>query len=787
MRRRIWAGWMLLGAAASLFFVFYVALPRLHKAAYAQLRARYEGSYRFYDREGVFLREVVNGQGLRAVWVDLKDMPAAAIESVLAAEDERFFQHHGVDWQALARAVYQNVRGLEIQSGASTLSMQLARMLGHQSHSLYGKLKQVYGARQLEAGLSKAQILELYLNLVPVAPGSLGLEAGAREHFGSSLALLSRSQTALLAGVIKGPSAYDPRKNLAGARAPRDYVLKKLLELGRLTPAEAERAGNEPLRLAGAPPRPLAMHFTDYARQQLREQGASQGGDIKTSLDAGLNASVEALLATHTKKLQAGGIGDGAVVVIDNKTLEILCMVGSPDYWAGDQGKNNGATMLRQPGSTLKPFTYATAFQRGWSPSDVIADIPINYIGGEDKLYEPQNYSGRYNGPVTLHDALGRSLNVPAIRLTNSVGPAAVLETLHHCGFKSLDQDASHYGLGLTLGNGEVSLLELVQGYSVFANKGLRWDLSPWLASRHRRPVAPGARALPEETCYLVSSILGDEQLRQEAFGFDNPLMLEFPMCIKTGTSSNWRDNWVIGYTKDFSVGVWAGNFNGRPTNQYYGAIGAGPLFQQVARLVHESKPAFRSGPIWVHAPAGIEEVNVCPLSGALPNEHCARSRRMPVLKAQAPKNACRVHRELEVDTRNGMLATEKVSKAYRAKKVFEYLPAEYQSWLYQNNRLPPPERASPIDDAADKYTVVGPRQGETYIYEPGYDPTTQSIELKALVNTAGEELYWFVNGKVLESSRWPYRASLPARPGAYEIAFGTMKERSPAVNIVVK
>jgi penicillin-binding protein 1C len=707
-KAKIGLAWAL--SLASLPVFLYYAAPYLWRADYSQLREGYEESFRFYDRNGVFLREAANRNGDHARWLDYSQIPADVIDAVLAAEDERFYSHHGVDFVALARALVQDTTELKIQSGASTLSMQLARLIGHYPRNLFGKILQAYTSRRLEEGLSKDQILCLYVNLVPVGGGSVGMEAGAWDYFGTSLSLLSRSQVAMLAGLIKGPSVYNPRRNLEGAVSRRDYVLDKQAALGMMSASDVARAKKEPIRLAAPKDRPQAMHFTDYLLQGLAAPGKGpQGGDIHTSIDLPLNNAIQSLLRTHIAKVRSGGISDGAVVVLDNRTMEILAMVGSPDYWQGERGRNNGTTALRQPGSTLKPFTYAAAFLMGLSPATVVPDIPTNYIGGEDKLYEPQNYSGRNFGPVLLRDALGKSLNVPAIRVANRVGPKKLLETLHQFGFESLNQDAGHYGLGLTLGDGEVSLLELARGYSVFANKGLLKELTPFRAGPEGSKRKKGVRVMTEDVCYLITDILSDESLRMEAFGVNNPLILEFPIAIKTGTSSNWKDSWVIGYTKTHTIGVWVGNFSGKPTNQYYGAIGAGPLFQQVARLVQDSVKRADRGPIWDRLPGGVEEIRVCPVSGDLPNAHCPRTVRLAVLKTSIPKQECGVHRAVEIDVRNGMIATDKVAPENRAVRVFEYLDPEYQTWLYQTNQPPPPEKPSPLTDHAARVKIVNP------------------------------------------------------------------------------
>ncbi|MDH3976840.1 MAG: penicillin-binding protein 1C [Deltaproteobacteria bacterium] len=768
------------------FILSFLAFPHFLKYDFSELKKSYEESYRIYDRKGVLLREVVNSEGFHAYWVDYPDIPTALIKAVIATEDERFYKHKGVDYLALMRALFQNVTELEVQSGASTITMQLARLIGDYPRNIFGKMGQIFTARSLEAGLNKEEILTLYINMVPMGGGNIGMEAGAREYFGASLNLLSRSQIAFLTGLIQGPGVYSPYNNLDGAVARRNYVIKRLNYMGLLNSSDADRAKKEPVTLSNIDRKPSAMHFTDYVLGNIKKASSrNRGGELHTTIDESLNKNIESLLSSHIKKLQTGGITHGAVLVINNRSMEILSMVGSPDYWDGDKGSNNGTTMLRQPGSTLKPFTYAMAFSEGKSPAHVIPDIPINYGGKDSKLYEPQNYSGKFSGPVTLYEALGRSLNVPAIRLANAIGIDALLEQLHKFGFESLKKNTGHYGLGLTLGNGEVSLLELVRAYSIFPNKGYLRNINH-ISNSSANDENGGIQVLDEEIGFLITEILYDENLRMRAFGFDNPLLFEFPIAIKTGTSSNWKDNWVIGYTKDHTIGVWVGNFSGEPTNQYSGAIGAGPLFQQIGRLVHYSRKESDS-PIWSHPSENVVKVEVCSVSGVIPNKHCTHKKQMHVLKVLMPKEKCDVHREVEIDIRNGMIASEKVAPQYRTRKVYEYLDPEYFTWMSQLNRQPPPEKVSPLNDNYNKFAVINPRDEEVYIYEPGYSEETQSIELRALVKVYTENLYWYVNDKILEPAKWPYKASLPMKPGTYAISFGTAKDRSEPVSITVK
>jgi len=614
-------------------------------------------SRRILDSQGQLLREVVNRDGARAKWVELKDISPLLIEATLAVEDSRFYSHHGVDWRSVARAARQLITSGQPRSGASTITMQLARLLFHHPHSVWGKFPQIYNALRLERALSKDDILTQYLNRAYYGAGTTGIEAASRRYFGKPGLHLSLAEAALLAGLLKAPSDLNPVQNPEAAQKRQRFVLKRMLDTGRIHIKEFERACREPLNIKEHPPELAAMHFTDYVLSQNIPPG-----DVKTTLDSGLQEQIEELVAQHVKSLESGGLTNAAVVVLDNRDGSIRAMVGSTDYWGGDSGCVNGTISRRQPGSTLKPFTYALAFEKGFTPASVVADIETRYLGKCGTLFSPRNYSEKLYGPVLMKEALGRSLNVPAVRVANAVGIHDLLTRLRAVGFTSLDNDADFYGLGLTLGNGEVTLLELAQGYAMFARDGIPCraksitdpDTDPDTAEMKQ-----DSRVFSEVTCFLITDILSDERLRIRAFGAANPLLLDFPMAIKTGTSSNWRDNWVVGYTRRYTVAVWTGDFEGNPMNQMYGAIGAGPLFHKIANLVVR-RSAIPEMPTRPEPPPGVEQVVVCSLSGKTQTEHCPNCRTLYVPKTDRPRSQCRMHRLIRIDKRNGLLASER-------------------------------------------------------------------------------------------------------------------------------
>ncbi len=744
-------------------------------------------SVRIRDRGGRLLREVVNGDGQRARWTPLAEISPQVVAATIAVEDRRFFSHRGVDPAALARAVLQCLRAGRPVSGASTLTMQLARLLRPHPRTLGGKLGEIVDALRLERAASKEVVLEQYLNRVPYGPGLVGVEAASLRYFGKPSAHLSLGEAALLAGLPQGPTAKSPLRNPRAARARQHVVLARMRATGKAAPEDVARALAEPLQVVAMPPPIEAPQFTDWVLAQHPPPG-----DVRTTLDAAIQSSLEKLVAGHVASLAPAGVTNASVVVLDNERCEVLAMVGSADPQAPDAGAVNGARARRQPGSTLKPFTYALAFERGLSPRSVVADVEARYGDAQTPLFVPRNFAEGFSGPVLMGEALGRSLNVPAVRVAEVVGAGTLLDRLHRVGFASLDRSPDHYGLGLTLGNGEVTLLELAQGYAMLARGGRTCRATPFPS----RPAAPGEegrelpRAFAPEVAALVTDVLEDESLRVLAFGANNALMLGFPVAVKTGTSTSFRDDWAIGYTERFTVGVWTGDFSGRSLNQLTGAAGAGPLFHKAMKLV------LRRGPLDTiprrAAPGrGLVEVTVCATSGEKPGPHCARRRPVRVREKDVPAEECRWHRSITVDRRNGLLAGDRCPSEFAQPRVFEVLPALFAEWQAAHGVPAPPRRYSPLCPARGPVpgalVVTYPRKGEVFLIEPGYERRTQSLAFSAEVDPYLPEVTWLLDGAPVARVAWPYETAWPLAEGRHRVQLVAADRSSDPVEFEVR
>ncbi len=567
------------------------------------------------DRHGTPLRERRGEEGF-VRGVPLREVPANVLRALLAAEDKRFFKHRGVDGFALARAVWSNLRHGRVTSGASTITQQLVKIADPRPRTLWTKIVEMGRALRLEQLWTKEQILAAYVNRIDFGNLNIGLAVAADHYFGKPLADLSNAEAAFLAGLPKNPTRLNPHSNFARAKRRQETVLRRMQANGWLTAETHHLAAHETLRLQSRGRRFLAPHFVDLV---LRERVANGNRSLATTLDLDLQRFVEDTVREQLAKLRARQVRDGAVVVLDNRSGEVLALVGSGDYFAPGDGQVNGALARRSAGSTFKPFTYLLALERGATPATIVADVPAVF-DTPTGVYRPENYSQRCSGPVRYRPALANSLNIPAVRVLASLGGAAALQQrLRAWGLTTLDQPAERYGLGLTIGNAETRLIELTNAYATLARLGewkpYRLGLAPTMLPAPERGWIGASQPAPETraAAWLIADILSDNAARAQSFGLHSPLRFDFPVACKTGTSTDFRDNWAIGYTPEFTVGVWVGNFDGTPMREVSGVTGAAPIFHAVFERLHR-----RFSTTWFARPDGIVERAVHPLTGKL-------------------------------------------------------------------------------------------------------------------------------------------------------------------------
>lgn len=723
-RRLVWrAGVAVLAVTSAVAAWIALPLPRslLDRPAAPTLR--------LLDRSGAALRTTRTGQGALQQWIPLSEMDPSLLVAFVAAEDRRFYGHPGVDAKALGRALLANGRAGSVVSGASTITMQLARLLRSVPRSLPGKVAQALWALRLDAHLSKQVILEQYLNRVPLGQGAIGVEEAAALYFGTSARDLSTGQAALLAGLAGAPSRDNPLVSRARAEARRATVLTRMRRAGSVSTAEEEQARLEPPVIAAARGAFVAPHYTTALLSRLERLGIVPAGAVRTQLDLPLQEALEAEVRHTVQTMRTQGVKHAAAVVLDNSTGGILAWVGSPDFFEPKTGQVDMVISPRQPGSALKPFLYGLAFDRGYTPASVLPDIATVYQTGTGP-YAPRNYDRRFHGPVRAREALGSSFNLPAVELANRLGPAELLLTLQRAGFSSLDRDATHYGLGLALGNGDVTLLELANGYRAVAGGGV-WKPVRWLEDE--APAVEARRVMSEGSAALVLDILADPVARIPGFGPVTPLEFPFPAAAKTGTSRHFTDNWAVAVTGGFTVAVWVGNFDGRPMEGVSGVAGAGPLLHRATLLTARR-----------HAPGvlptldrlGARLVAVCRLSGMKAGAYCPVSTEW-FLPGHSAGDSCDWHGPKGLS-----------------------LPARYADWAQQARVVSlgvtgeqSPARA-PGDTASARFRITSPVAGDVYRFVPGVDPRYATIGLRAVGAPNAARVRWFVDGRAVAGGR---------------------------------
>jgi penicillin-binding protein 1C len=672
------------------------------------------------DRAGLPLRATRAADGSRGGWTPLAEMDPRLVQAFLAAEDHRFFAHPGVDARAAARALRDNLRGGP-RAGASTLTMQTVRLLRPLPRSWSGKLRQALWALRLDAHLEKRAILEQYLNRVPLGQASVGVSAAATLYFGASARELGLGQAALLAGIARAPSRDNPLVSRERARARRDVVLRRMQALGYATAEEVARARGEPVLPVDRPPPFLAPHFTTRVLGWAEAGGLPPEGTLRTSLDLELQALLEAEVRHTVRVLADRGARHAAAVALDNATGEVLAWVGSPDFGEAGVGQVDMVVSPRQPGSALKPFLYALAFDRGHTAATVLPDLPRSYATTLGP-YRPQNYDRRFHGPVRAREALASSYNVPAVELADRLGVESLLAVLRRAGFASLSRDASDYGLGLALGSGDVTLVELANAYRALARGG-EWTPWRWRAAAPGEPAPARERVVSERAAALVLDILADADARTPGFGSETPFDFPFPAAAKTGTSRHFTDNWAVGVTRGFTVAVWVGNFTGRPMEGVSGVTGAGPLLYRAMLATASRRPP---GALPTPEEAGLVPVRVCRLSGLRATPGCASTVEW-FLPGTEPSR-------VDDWERGGRVA----------------LPEEYAEWAAGERRRWS-EAASLA--GAERFHILAPRDGDRYEVPVGVDPRYATLALRAA--GAGGPVRWLVDGREVREPRW--------------------------------
>ncbi len=569
-----WLAGTVLLALIGIFAYFAKDLPSSNKI----IRRQVVESTKIFDRTGQHLLYEIHGEEKRTR-VPLSQVSEYAKAATIAIEDQGFYSHYGIDFRAIARAALSDIFGRKVRQGGSTITQQLIKnSILTPERTFTRKVKEVILALELEQKFTKDEILEMYLNEIPYGSNAYGIEAAAQTFFGKSAKNLDLAEAALLASLPQAPTFYSPYgSNSERLKSRQEYIIDQMKSLNYIKEEEAENAKKADIfsQIKPFQEKIEAPHFVMYVKEQLvnkyGEQKIQEGGlRVYTTLDWEKQKMAEEAVAKFSQqnaiKYRAN---NAALVAINPKNGQILAMVGSKDYFDKSiDGNVNVANRPRQPGSSFKPYVYATAFKKGFTPDTILFDVKTNF-GTKEKPYEPMNYDNKFRGPVRMKEALAMSLNIPAVKTLYLAGVDNSINTAQSMGITTL-KDRQKYGLSLVLGGGEVKLVDHVAAFGVFATGGIKHEKTAILKIEDSKGTvlekyedSAGERVLDTNICAQINSILSDNNLRSKVFGTNSPLRFDNrPVAVKTGTTNEWRDGWTIGYTPNLVAGVWAGNNN---------------------------------------------------------------------------------------------------------------------------------------------------------------------------------------------------------------------------------
>jgi len=752
-------------------------------------------SMRITDRNGRALYDVLPGGEGRQTNLPLEKIPLALRQATVATEDRTFFTNPGVDAAGIARAVWINLRGGETLAGGSTITQQLVRILlldekERGQRTMRRKLREGILAWQLTRRYSKDEILALYLNQSYYGGMAYGVEAAARTYFGKAASQLDLAECALLAGLPQAPALYNPFTDMESAHRRQAVVLGLMEKEGYLSAEQRFLAENEPLVLARDPYPLEAPHFVLWVRGLVdelvtaEEAQAAGGLVVRTTLDLDAQHKAEQAVASQLARLEfkEHNVHGAAVVALDPASGEILAMVGSPDYFDETySGAVNMALTPRQPGSALKPFIYASSFDPAraepWTPATMLLDVTTHFTTHEGRAYTPINYDGLEHGPVLAREALASSLNVPAVIVLDHIGIPELFRMLRSLGVDT-PGEPEQYDLSIALGGGEVRLLNLTAAYGAFASGGYRVqpyainEISAASGEVLYRAARPNAeRVIDARVTWLISDILSDDAARSTGFARNSVLVLDRPAAVKTGTTTNFHDNWTVGYTPNLVVGVWAGNPTHEAMRDVTGLTGAAPIWHQVMRSLLAGIPEKT-----FDRPDGLEPVEVCALSGLLPTAACPYRRSEWFIRGTAPVETDTFYRAVEVDVETGFMTGADTPEERRAARVALDLPPQAVPWararglLLVEDLVPAGNDADQAQaSAAAVLRLLSPADGSVFHLAPGLPPDVQRLRVAAAVPGGIKNVTLWVDGSPVASpSSAPYEGWWEIRTGRH-------------------
>lgn len=680
------------------------------------------------DKNGITLRVIPPEDGVKREWVSLDQIPSGVRRTFIRAEDRRFYFHSGVDVLSITASIWRNYRAKEIVSGASTITMQLARIIKPHPQNIKGKIIEAWDALRLEAKLSKREILELYFNGIPFGSNIEGIGAMARNRFGLAVNQLDDVHAAVLAVIPRRPSLYDPLYN-------EENSLKAASQLARrcnlhINEERLQMVIGEIIHTVNEDRIPFyAPHYTDRLNRLI---GLTQNtshvsrGIIKSTLDLTIQNFAEQQLENELTQLSNNRVGNGAVLLIENVTGNVLAYAGSRSWFDDDtQGKIDGVQVLNQPGSCLKPFLYAMAMDSGIGPNAILPDLPSVFGGNE--AYIPSNFDRRFNGPVRMRVALASSLNIPAVYVLERLGVNRFEQQLEQLGFDSISEKMGTHGTGLALGNAEVSLEELVCAFAAFPRGGVPAELQFYQSDEKNsitrvnnsdEIINRESALISPETAWIICDILSDKASRYQGFGPAPVFQLPFPVIFKTGTSNQFQNIWALAATERYTIGVWMGNHSGETvvgtTGSAIPARIAANILSQLETIL-SGRLSSRSEHVGGPPPTTLTEYNICALSGMLASPYCNGSIKEWFRDGEIPA-LCTWH--FDSGTR---------------------YPNEYQSWIIERFRTAETANTSAVG-------IRIPVTGSIFYIDPSFPESAQAVRIETYGFTQDAQV--FVNDR---------------------------------------
>lgn len=746
------------------------------------------GTIKIWDRNNVLLYESAGSVG-KKIPITYDKLPKHLIDAAIASEDISFWTNPGVDFKAIGRSTIINIKEGRIVSGASTISQQLARISiispnQISTRSFIRKVREILVSLRLNTSYSKKDILEMYFNQMYFGNLAYGIQAASSTYFDKDVSQLSLAESTFLVGLLSSPARRNPFTNLKEAKGRQVQVLNLMVKHRFIPKEKADSAKKEKIVLTKKKNNIKAPHFVHYILQEVDTLGIEKdlGINVYTTLDFPTFTLSEDIAKLSVGRLKdQHDLSNASLVLIENDSGEILTMLGGIDYFdATHAGQINMATSPRQPGSALKPITYATAFMQGYTPATLIYDVKKVYKTKKGEGFTPNNYDGRFHGLVLAREALASSLNLPAVEILDRIGIKKFLKVARNLGITTFTQE-DRYDLALTLGGGEVKLLELTNIFSSFARGGeyktpyaIQKIVSDWgkilyIHKNEQRIQVLGKKG--KQVAYLISNILSDPKARIPGFGEKNPLVLSRPAAVKTGTTTDWHDNWTVGYTPTYTVGVWVGNNDNHPMKDITGVVGAAPIWNQFFEEFLKSKPVEQ-----FIRPDGMKEVDVCVLSGKLLDGLCPEKTSEVFIEGTEPKEKSRLHKKVLIDKRNGLLAGSSCPEDFIEEKIFIDYPSQVYTWAVEDNQEVIPRQFSPLCNSTRQITsqpyleITYPKEKTIFESAP-FLVNNQRVVFEISTSSTINKVTWYVDGNVFKlTQEFPFTVSWSPQLGQHVI-----------------